>query len=233
MARWEFGEENLRWATLTAYRIPMTLSKSLMRTLPAVAVRLRFVWAQCLREKGNVEACLFVDGACGRQTRPVANPRAGSSKVRRRQRCRSSALRQPGNSRISPARTGELRATSRARSSWWIFGRRGVRPCREEIPGYIELQKEIWPRGRRDRRALSLDQGGPDGGQALRCQDTASTTRSSWATRRSVAAFGGVEGDSRPPFSLIATAMIRDRKVGAEETAVYEAKIAAVLAEKS
>ena len=46
-----------------------------------------------------------------------------------------------------------------------------------------------------------------------------------------VAAFGGVEGIPTT-FLIDRSGQIRDRKVGAEETAEYEKKIAAVLAEK-
>lgn len=99
-------------------------------------------------------------------------------------------------------------------------------PCREEIPGYIALQKKYG----QDGVALvgvSLDQAGPGvvkefmgkfgvNYQMLMADDAV------------IAAFGGVEAIPTT-FLIDRTGKIRDRKVGSEPTAEYEKKIQALL----
>jgi thiol-disulfide isomerase/thioredoxin len=103
-------------------------------------------------------------------------------------------------------------------------------PCREEIPGDIELQKKYGPEGV-VIVGVSLDQGGPDV-----VKPYASKTGINYPLVMGddavVAAFGGVEGIPTT-FLIDRTGQIRDRKVGMEAKADYEKKIVALLAEKA
>lgn len=103
-------------------------------------------------------------------------------------------------------------------------------PCREEIPGYIALQKKYGADGLVIVGA-SLDQAGPAVVKAFAAKHGVNYPLV-MADEAVVAAFGGIEAIPTT-FLIDRKGMIRDRKVGAEETATYEAKIAAVLAEKS
>lgn len=99
-------------------------------------------------------------------------------------------------------------------------------PCRAEIPGYIDLARKYGKDGV-VIVGISLDQGGPG-------------VVKEFATKmginypivmgddRVVAAFGGVEGIPTT-FLIDRTGQIRDRKVGAVETAEYEQRLRAVL----
>ena len=103
-------------------------------------------------------------------------------------------------------------------------------PCRAEIPGYIALQEKY----RKDGLVIvgiSLDQGGPDVVKPF-AQQNGINYSLVMGDDGIAAAFGGVEGIPTT-FLIDRSGQIRDRKVGAEETAVYEQKIAAVLGEKS
>jgi thiol-disulfide isomerase/thioredoxin len=103
-------------------------------------------------------------------------------------------------------------------------------PCRAEIPGYVELQKKYG----KDGFAIigvSLDQAGPEVVKAFAVKNAVNYTMV-MGTDAVVAAFGGVE--AIPTTFLIDRAgQIRDRKLGAEETAEYEKKVLSVLGEKT
>jgi thiol-disulfide isomerase/thioredoxin len=99
-------------------------------------------------------------------------------------------------------------------------------PCREEIPGYIALQKKYGA----DKLAivgLSLDAAGPDVVKAFMKKHGVNYPMV-MADDAAVGAFGGVEGIPTT-FLIDRTGQIRDRKVGAEEAASYERKIAALM----
>lgn len=103
-------------------------------------------------------------------------------------------------------------------------------PCREEIPGYIELQKKYGPEGV-VIVGVSLDQGGPDVVKPYATK-TGINYPLVMGDEAVVAAFGGVEGIPTT-FLIDRNGQIRDRKVGMEAKADYEKKIAALLAEKA
>ena len=103
-------------------------------------------------------------------------------------------------------------------------------PCRVEIPGYIELQKKYG----KDGLAIvgvSVDQQGPAVVKPFADKNGVNYTML-MADEAVVGAFGGVEAIPTT-FLIDRNGQIRDRKVGAEETADYEKKILAVLAEKA
>ncbi len=103
-------------------------------------------------------------------------------------------------------------------------------PCRQEIPGYADLQRKYGKDGL-VVVGVSLDEGGPEvvaefvkkfglNYQVVMGDEAVQT------------AFGGM--DAIPTTFLIdRSGRVRDRKVGAEPTAVYESKIIAVLNEKN
>ena len=103
-------------------------------------------------------------------------------------------------------------------------------PCRAEIPGYTELQ-EKYGRDGLVIVGVSLDQAGPDVVKSF-----AEKNRINYplvmGDEAIVGAFGGVEGIPTT-FLIDRSGQIRDRKVGAEEKATYEQKIAAVLSEEA
>ena len=99
-------------------------------------------------------------------------------------------------------------------------------PCREEIPGYTDLQKKY----RKDGLAIigvSLDQAGPAVVKAF-AEKFGVSYQLVMGDEAVQAAFGGM--DAIPTTFLIdRSGQIRDRKVGAEPTADYDKKIAALL----
>lgn len=99
-------------------------------------------------------------------------------------------------------------------------------PCRREIPGYIALQKKYGDQGLAIV-GVSLDQAGPAVVKKFSAQNKMNYTLV-MGDDKVVEAFGGVEGIPTT-FLIDRDGRIRDRKVGAEETAEYEKKIAAVL----
>jgi thiol-disulfide isomerase/thioredoxin len=103
-------------------------------------------------------------------------------------------------------------------------------PCREEIPGYIELQKKYGNEGV-VIVGVSLDQGGPAVVKPFAAKYQINYPLV-MGDEQIVAAFGGVEGIPTT-FLIDRSGQIRDRKVGSEETASYEKKIASVLGEKT
>ena len=103
-------------------------------------------------------------------------------------------------------------------------------PCRAEIPGYTELQKKYGEDGFMIV-GISLDQAGPDVVKSF-ADKFGINYQLVMGDEAVVAAFGGVEGIPTT-FLIDRAGQIRDRKVGAEETAEYEKKIAAVMAEKA
>jgi thiol-disulfide isomerase/thioredoxin len=103
-------------------------------------------------------------------------------------------------------------------------------PCRVEIPGYIELQKKYGKEGLVIVGA-SVDQGGPSVVKAFADKAGVNYTMV-MADEAVVSAFGGVEAIPTT-FLIDRSGQIRDRKLGAEETADYEKKILAVMSEKA
>jgi thiol-disulfide isomerase/thioredoxin len=102
-------------------------------------------------------------------------------------------------------------------------------PCRAEIPGYTELQRKYGKDGL-VIVGVSLDQAGPDVVKSF-AEKYGINYPLVMGDEAVVAAFGGVEGIPTT-FLIDRSGQVRDRKVGAEETAEYERKIAAVLGEK-
>ncbi|MBM3853322.1 MAG: TlpA family protein disulfide reductase [Verrucomicrobia bacterium] len=99
-------------------------------------------------------------------------------------------------------------------------------PCREEIPGYIELTKKYG----RDGLVIvgvSLDQGGPEVVKTF-ASKAGINYPLVMGDEKVVAAFGGVEGIPTT-FLIDRTGQIRDRKVGLVATAEYEQRILAAL----
>ncbi|HWL16144.1 MAG TPA: TlpA disulfide reductase family protein [Opitutus sp.] len=97
-------------------------------------------------------------------------------------------------------------------------------PCRMEIPGYGELQKKYG-----DKLAIigmSVDQAGP-GVVKKFMQKTPVGYQVVMADDAVVDAFGGAEGINAIPTTFIIDrdGVIRDRKVGAEETAEFEQRL--------
>jgi peroxiredoxin len=78
---------------------------------------------------------------------------------------------------------------------------------------------------------VSLDQGGPDVVKAFAGKNAVNYSMV-MGTDAVVAAFGGVEAIPTT-FLIDRTGQIRDRKLGAEETAEYEKKILSILREKA
>jgi thiol-disulfide isomerase/thioredoxin len=103
-------------------------------------------------------------------------------------------------------------------------------PCRAEIPGYTELQTKYGKDGF-IIVGISLDQAGPDVVRSF-AEKNGINYQLVMGDENVVAAFGGVEGIPTT-FLIDRSGQIRDRKVGAEETAEYEKKIAAILAERT
>ena len=99
-------------------------------------------------------------------------------------------------------------------------------PCREEIPGYIALQKKYGA----DKLAIvgmSVDQAGPGVVKAF-IEKNGVNYQMVMADEAVTTAFGGM--DAIPTTFLIdRTGQIRDRKVGSEPTADYERKIVSLL----
>lgn len=99
-------------------------------------------------------------------------------------------------------------------------------PCREEIPGYVDLYHKYQKQGLVIVGA-SVDQGGPKVVKAF-VQKYGVSYPIVMADDAVVSAFGGV--DSIPTTFLIdRNGQIRDKKIGAMPTAEYEKKIQAVL----
>jgi thiol-disulfide isomerase/thioredoxin len=101
-------------------------------------------------------------------------------------------------------------------------------PCRAEIPGYIELQKKYGADGLAIV-GVSIDQGGPDVVKQF-AQKFGVNYQLVMGDDNAIAAFGGFDGIPTT-FLIDRNGQVRDRKEGAEETAVYEKKIASVLKE--
>lgn len=99
-------------------------------------------------------------------------------------------------------------------------------PCRMEIPGYTELMKKYGKDGF-TIVGVSVDQGGPDVVKEF-VQKNGVNYPMVMADEKIVADFGGVEAIPTT-FLIDRTGQIRDRKVGAEETAEYERKIKSLL----
>jgi thiol-disulfide isomerase/thioredoxin len=103
-------------------------------------------------------------------------------------------------------------------------------PCKIEIPGYIDLQAKYGNDGF-IIIGISLDQAGPDVVRSF-AEKNKINYQLVMGDEEVVKAFGGVEGIPTT-FLIDRAGQIRDRKVGAEETAEYEKKVAAVMAEKA
>ncbi len=103
-------------------------------------------------------------------------------------------------------------------------------PCRVEIPGYIAMQQKYGPQGL-VIVGVSMDQAGTDVVKAFMSKNGMNypVVMGDEAVQ---AAFGGIEAIPTT-FLIDRTGKIRDRKVGAEESAEYEKKVAALMAERA
>ena len=99
-------------------------------------------------------------------------------------------------------------------------------PCREEIPGYIELTKKYGKDGL-VIIGISLDQAGPGVVRPFVAKSGINYPIV-MGDDTTVAAFGGVEGIPTT-FLIDREGLIRDKKVGMMATAEYEKKILAIL----
>ena len=98
-------------------------------------------------------------------------------------------------------------------------------PCRVEIPGYIALQKKYESEGL-VIVGMSVDAQGP-GVVKKFVEKQGINYRIVMANDEVQAAFGGAEGLTAIPTTFIIdrTGKIRDRKVGAEHTETFEARL--------
>jgi peroxiredoxin len=92
-------------------------------------------------------------------------------------------------------------------------------PCRSEIPGYVKLQEKYKDKGLAVI-GVSLDQAGPEVVKKF-MGDFQMNYQVVMGDDAVVAAFGGVDGIPTT-FIIDRTGIIRDKKVGAMETAEYE-----------
>ncbi|MFI5357427.1 MAG: TlpA family protein disulfide reductase [Opitutales bacterium] len=92
-------------------------------------------------------------------------------------------------------------------------------PCRSEIPGYIKLQQKYGKDGL-VIVGISLDQGGPAVVKEF-LQKQGMNYVVVMGDDATVSAFGGVDGIPTT-FIIDRQGMIRDKKVGAEDSAAYE-----------
>ena len=99
-------------------------------------------------------------------------------------------------------------------------------PCREEIPGYIELAQKYGKDGL-VIVGISLDQGGPEVVKAFAAKNKINYLLV-MGDDKVVEAFGGVEGIPTT-FLIDRDGQVRDRKVGMVEKEEYEKRIVAVL----
>jgi peroxiredoxin len=99
-------------------------------------------------------------------------------------------------------------------------------PCREEIPGYIELQKQYGKDGV-VFVGVSIDQGGPEVVKAF-AEKNGMNYPLVMADENIAAAFGGVEAIPTT-FLIDREGQIRHRKLGPATKAEYEQLILAVL----
>jgi len=99
-------------------------------------------------------------------------------------------------------------------------------PCRAEIPGYVELMKKYGKDGL-VIIGVSMDEAGP--GVVKTFSDKFAVNYPMvMGDEKMLAAFGGIEA-LPTTFLIDRNGQIRDRKVGAEATASYEKKIAALM----
>lgn len=103
-------------------------------------------------------------------------------------------------------------------------------PCRAEIPGYVELQKQYGKDGLVIVGA-SADEAGPGVVKDFAAKLGINYTMVMMDEAIS-SAFGGIEA-LPTTFLIDRNGQIRDRKVGMEEKAEYEQKILSVLGEKA
>jgi peroxiredoxin len=103
-------------------------------------------------------------------------------------------------------------------------------PCREEIPGYVELMRKHGAEGL-VVVGVSLDQGGPAVVKAFAAKAGINYPLA-MADDEIIAAFGGVEAIPTT-FLIDREGIVRDRKVGAEPAAEYAKKVQALLAKKT
>ena len=102
-------------------------------------------------------------------------------------------------------------------------------PCRTEIPGYVELQKKYGPDGL-VVVGMSVDAQGP-GVVKTFVEKNRINYQIVMADDAVQAAFGGAEGIQAIPTTFIIDreGQIRDRKVGVENTADFERRLAQYL----
>jgi thiol-disulfide isomerase/thioredoxin len=101
-------------------------------------------------------------------------------------------------------------------------------PCKIEIPGYIEMMKKHGPDGL-VIIGVSVDDVGPDVVKAFVAKNKMNYPVLMY-DEKVVEAFGGLEAIPTT-FLIDRSGQIRDKKIGAEESASYERKILAVLKE--
>lgn len=99
-------------------------------------------------------------------------------------------------------------------------------PCRMEIPGYVEMVKKYGKDGF-TVVGVSVDQAGPEVVKQF-VQRVGVNYPVVMADEKVAMAFGGVEV-LPTTFLIDRTGQIRDRKLGAEETAEYEKKVMSLL----
>lgn len=99
-------------------------------------------------------------------------------------------------------------------------------PCVKEVPGYVELARKYGPEGLAIV-GVSIDDAGPEVVKQFAARHNVNYPLV-MATPDVVTAFGGLEAVPTT-FLIDREGRIRDRKIGAEETAEYEKKILALL----
>lgn len=99
-------------------------------------------------------------------------------------------------------------------------------PCVKEVPGYVELARKYGAEGLAIV-GVSIDEAGPEVVRKFAARHNVNYPLV-MATQDVVTAFGGLEAVPTT-FLIDREGRIRDRKVGAEETAEYEKKILALL----